>query len=65
MMMIAFITINSGLVPLIDSEGLCAQILYFRFEIISGLCSNLLLFLLSRKNMSKKKVVSPRSHPTS
>ena len=32
MMMIAFITINSGLIPLI--EGLCAQILYFRFEII-------------------------------
>jgi len=35
MMMIAFITINSGLVPLI--EGLCAQILYFRFEITGGL----------------------------
>jgi len=33
MMMIAFITINSGLVLLID--GLCAQILYFRFEILS------------------------------
>jgi len=33
--MIAFITINSGLVPLI--EGLCAQILYFRFEIVGGL----------------------------
>ena len=31
MMMIALITINSGLVPLI--EGLCAQILYLRFEI--------------------------------
>jgi len=30
-----FITINSGLVPFI--EGLCAQILYFRFEIIGGL----------------------------
>ena len=30
MMMIAFITIKSSLVPLI--EGLCAQI-YFRFEI--------------------------------
>jgi len=34
-MMIAFITTNSGLVLLI--EGLCAQILYFRFEIIGGL----------------------------
>jgi len=32
-MMIAFITINSGLVLLID--GLCAQILYFRFQILS------------------------------
>jgi len=31
LMMIAFITISSGLVPLI--EGLCAQILYFRFEL--------------------------------
>ena len=34
MMMIACITIKSGLVPLI--EGLCGQILYFRFEIIGG-----------------------------
>jgi len=41
MMMIAFITIKSSLVPLI--EGLCAQI-YFRFE-ISVVCSHLLLFL--------------------
>ena len=40
MMMIAFITIKSSLVPLI--EGLCAQI-YFRFE-ISVVCSYLLLF---------------------
>ena len=37
MMMISFITITSGLVPLI--EGVCAQILYFRFEIIGGLRS--------------------------
>jgi len=38
MMVIAFITIDSGLVPLMI-EGLlvCAQILYFRFEIIGGL----------------------------
>jgi len=35
--------ICNSLVPLI--EGLCAQILYFRFEIISGLRSHLLLFL--------------------
>ena len=35
MMMIAFNTINSSFLPLI--EGLCPQILYFRFEIIGGL----------------------------
>jgi len=62
-MMIAFITINSGFVPLI--EGLCAQILFSRFEIISGLRSHLLLFFFGRKNMLKKKEVSPRSHPAS
>jgi len=39
-MMIAFITIKSSLVPLIES--LCAQI-YFRFE-ISVVCSHLLFF---------------------
>jgi len=60
-MIIAFITTNSGLVPLI--EGLCAQILYFRCEIISGLRSHLLLFFVGRENMFKKKAVSPRSHP--
>ena len=32
MMMIAFITINSGLVPLI--EGLCAQILYLGLRLL-------------------------------
>jgi len=64
MMMIVFITINSGLVPLI--EGLCAQILYFRFEIsIGGLRSHRLLFFFGRKNMLRKKAVSPRSHPAS
>ena len=61
--MIAFITINIGLVPLI--EGLCAQILYFRFEIVGGLRSHLLFFFFERKNMLKAKVVNPRSHPTS
>jgi len=35
MMIIAFVTIKSSLVPLI--EGLCAKIYYFRFEIIGGL----------------------------
>jgi len=63
MTMIAFITINSGLVLLI--EGLCAQILYFRFDIIGGLRSHLLLFFFGRKNMLKKKAVSPKSHPAS
>jgi len=49
MMMIAFIIIQSGLVPLI--EGICAQISYFRFEIIGGLRSHFLLFVVERKNM--------------
>jgi len=61
MMMIAFITINSGLVPLI--EGLCAQILYFSFEVIDGLSSHPLLFFFGRKNTLKKKTVSARSYP--
>jgi len=61
--MIAFITIQSGLVPLI--EGLCAQIDYFRFKIIGGLRSHLLLFFFERKICWKKKAVSPRSHPAS
>jgi len=56
MMMIAFITIDSGLVPLI--EGLCPQIYYLRFEINGGLRSHLLLFFFGRKNMLKNKVVS-------
>jgi len=51
MMIIAFITMNSGLVLLI--EGLCAQILYFRFEIIVGLHSHLLLSFFGRKNTWK------------
>jgi len=45
MMMIAFITIKSSLVPLI--EGLCAQI-YVRFE-ISVVCSDLLLFFFVKE----------------
>jgi len=47
-MMIAFITINSGLVPLI--EGLCAQILCSRFEIIGGLRSTF-AFLFRKKKI--------------
>jgi len=64
-MMIAFITINSDLVLLI--QGLFTQILYFRFEIIGGLRhgSHLLVFFFGRKNMFKKKAVSPISHPAS
>ena len=61
--MIAFITINSGFEPLI--EGLFAQILNFRFEIIGGLRSHLLLFFFERKNSLKNNAVSPRSHPAS
>ena len=50
-MTIAFITVKSSLVPLI--EGLCAQI-YFRFE-ISVVCSYLLLFfVVKEKNISKE-----------
>jgi len=62
-MMIAFTTINSGLVPLI--EGLCAQILYFRLDVIGDLRSHLLLFFFGRKNILKKKAISPRSHRVS
>jgi len=47
LMMIAFITIKSSLVPLI--EGLCAQI-YFRFE-ISVVCSHLLLFVFVKEKI--------------
>ena len=52
MMMIAFITVNSGLVPFI--EGLCAQIWYFRFKIIGGLRSHLLLFFFGREYVQEK-----------
>jgi len=62
-MMIDFVIINSRLVPLI--EGLCAQILCFRFRIIGGLRSHLLIFFFGRKNVLKKKADSPRSHPAS
>ena len=52
-MMIAFITIESGLVPLI--EGLCAQIYYFRFEIIGGFAFTCFVFLFRKKKYVKEK----------
>jgi len=61
MMMIASITINGGLVPLI--EGLCDQIYSFGFEIIGGLRSHLLLVFSGRKHMLEEKAVGPISHP--
>jgi len=56
--MIAFITIKSSLVPLI--EGLCAQI-YFRFEISVVLLTSSSFLFCERKNVSKenKRAVSP------
>jgi len=57
-LMIAFITIKSSLVPLI--EGLCAQI-YFRLE-ISVVCSHVLVFFFVKEKMCEKKTkkaVSP------
>jgi len=72
MMMIAFITIKSGLVPLIEglcaqiNEGLCAQInVNLRLSVVLRSESHLLLFFFGRKNMLKEKAVSPRSHPAS
>jgi hypothetical protein len=56
MMMLACITLKNGIVTLL--EGLCAQILYFQFEIqkvISGLRSHLLLFFCERKIYIKEK----------
>ena len=53
MIMIAFITIKSSLVPLI--EGLCAQIQEIRFEMIGGLRSQLLIFFFCRIDILKEK----------
>jgi len=50
--MIVIITINSGLVSLI--EGACAQIYYFRCEIIGGLRSHLFVSCFERKNVLRK-----------
>ena len=52
MMMIAFITLQSNLVPL--NECLCAHISYFRFEIIGGLRSHLLLSFWKEKYFKEK-----------
>ena len=54
MMMIAFITIKSSLVPLI--EGLRAQI-YFRFE-ISVVCSHLYMMCKNMKISAHRHVHS-------
>jgi len=53
--MIAFITIKSSLVPLI--EGLCAQI-YFRFE-ISVILLTSSCFLFCERKTKDKMAVSP------
>jgi len=53
MMMIAFITRKSGLVPLI--EGQCAQIYYDRFEIISGFAFTSFAVLFRKKKYVKEK----------
>jgi len=65
MMMIAFIIMNSGLVPL--NEGLCDKIYELRFEILGGLHPQLLFIrvFFGTKNILKDKAVSPRSHPAS
>jgi len=52
-MMIAFTTIKSGSVPLI--EGLSAQICYFRFEIIGGFAFTSFAFLLRKKKHVKEE----------
>jgi len=58
MMMIAFITIKSSLVPLI--EGPSAQI-NFRFEISVGLLTSSSFFFCETKNVLKenKRAISP------
>jgi len=53
MMMIAFITIQSVLVPLF--EVLCAQICYHRFEIIVGFVFTSFAFLFRKKKYVQEK----------
>jgi len=57
MMIIASITIKNSL-------GLCAQIYYFKLEIIGGFAFPF-AFLFRTKKCVEEKVVSPRSHPAS
>jgi len=52
-MMIAFITINSGLVPLI--EGLRAQILIIKDLRLSVVCVHILCFFFRKKKYVKEK----------
>jgi len=70
-MMIAFITIESGLVLI---EGLCAQIYYFTFEIIGGFAFTSFAFLFRKKKYAKEKsndskistqwnAIGPHRHP--
>jgi len=49
MMMIAFITINSGLVPLI--EGLCAQTLIIKDLRLSVVCVHMFCFFVSEEKI--------------
>jgi len=60
MMMIAFITIKKWCIPLI--EGLCARILYFRFEIIGGFAFTSFAFLFKRRE-NGRNVTSFRAWP--
>jgi len=53
MMMIAFITINSGLVPLI--EGLCAQILIIKDLRLSVVCVHIFCFFFRKKKYVEEK----------
>jgi len=49
----------------LDRGSLRSNLDYQRFQIVGGLRSHLVLFFFARKNMLKKKAVSPRSHPAS
>jgi len=53
MMMIDFITINSGLVSLI--EGLCAQILIIKDLRLSVVCVHIFCFSFSEEKICQKK----------
>jgi len=64
MMMIAFITMKSALVPLI--EGLYSQISHLRYIRLSVVCVHIFCFYLSQEKIcSRKKAVVSRFHPAS